>query len=352
MSEDSGLRSEKGGDGVALPPIRKVNLLDKLCFVVAGRGLAGGAEVLKRKLVAYQRFHNGNLVSRPAIEQWFKAGRSGPAREKANKFIKEFLEQDINYDDLTPDRKKVFNQILNFLQSSLEGARNTEFLRSKDEKVGVGESGSLIIRQSIDKSIFESIADSWSGIYTTYRNRLVRSDVNTIAREVVRVYRKGRELRYQHWHLKDGSHPSFFDGSVSVTQETIWFIGASIDNDRMRICHFKRNETLNPVHQRYRWGLMHSDIPSSSSRDPASTRILMVKDDRGGIKLQDYVNDRLKYIEVGELGEVGRFVDNGVSAISIPQRIEPLSDFDEVLRTSQQTLEALYERELFRTGGG
>lgn len=330
--------------------ITKHNLVEKLCFVVTGDSIANRAGECRQALTAYNGIRGDKLVTNEAIGKWLAndpTKRTTPAREKAYTFLSSFLDEHISYDDLSPDRKKVFNQIVGRLEDSLRERVNSQRHKAaSNHSVSVGNAGAVIIHPvEATPRDYEELVQSWTGTYVTYRYRLVADEGRPFAREVVRLVKTNSGLTYRHWHLKDGTALKSFQGTVLVSKDTLWMIGVDEGNQRFRICHVKRNETLNPDFQRFRWGLMHSDIPMGSSRDPASTKIFMKKIDVRK-SIETFAEKTVSYLGEDLGGDVDaekirRAISNNISSQSDGSGFEPVSEQDEVLRTCHLTLEAM-----------
>lgn len=331
-------------------PFSKTNLIEKLCFVVTGAGVSSRGIDCRRELSQYLGIRGDKIVSYVGLGKWFlplDAGRTSPNRTKAYTFLLAFLDEYVRYSDLSEPRKKVFNQIKSRLVESLGDRESAQKHKAKvNHGVSVSNAGAVVIQQTetLERD-YEELCASWKGTYVTFRNRLSADQSNPFSREVIRLVQTNSGLSYKHWHLKDGTALKFFQGSVLISKETLWFIGVDESTQRFRMCHLKRNETVNPDFQRYRWGLMHSDIPMGSSRDPASTKIFMRKVDVQK-NIESYAEKTVSYLD-GTLGgdedaeKIIRAIDNNQSSRSEVGSFAPQPDADEVLRTCHITLEAM-----------
>lgn len=296
-------------------------------------------------LLEYLRFRGDDLVSRQAIENWLSS-KSNPKRVKAWEFIAGFMDDRISYERLSEDQKKVFNQAKKFVTGAREKSCRAKSQRTASNTIYAGDGGSIVIQQPLRDQDLDIVAASWEGLYITFRKRLLNSKSTPIAREVVRLKRRGNEIRYQHWHQKEGVTLSSFEGNAIISLASLWLIGCSKDELRYRICHFKRNESENPLYGKLRWGLMHSDIPNSVLKDPASTRIVMVKITEPPTGLQGFLEETVRYIgetdlDVAHHQEIARCVDNSTSGASHPGTARPVEREDPILCTSQATLDAI-----------
>lgn len=293
----------------------------------------------------YRKFRGDEIVSRQAIHFWVHKGNR-PTRLTAFSFLKNFISERFKYEKKSGDQIKVFNQIVEFLDKAIVSAEsNPDY---KKPNLGIHASGKCnlsFINNTEDNEISDYI-DSWQGIYISYRMRLIRNEDNPISREVVRISRRQKDIQYQHWHLREGVSLDRFEGYVTLKAETAWCFGASLDNKRYRICHFKNNNSINPVQRKLRWGLMHSDIPTSSSREPASTRIILSLYENKVENFQSFLEENVKYISLQELDDslkeiVDRATNNIISSESVGGGIEPSNIEESVLHVDQKTLENL-----------
>lgn len=326
-------------------PIRKDNLLNKLSFVVTGESLSHRSDDLKEFLLRYIRFRGDTTVSAQGVRNWFTK-KSHPSKKNAYIFIHDVIDNSVLYDKLSDDQKKVYNQLKVFLADVTSSENNSKFDRSNLDKISSGTAGSLILKHNSTKSDIDRLLNSWEGMYTSYRRRLTKDSTNPVSREAFWIYRRNQEIRFKHWHLKEGVSLSFFEGNVCITDETIWFFGYSEQKMRFRICHFKMNDTLNPIYQKFRWGLMHSDIPLQSSREPVSTRILLVKESSEVKNLQNYVENTVKYISIDNIPEnirkmVSRCTDNNLPSISNAMTFEPAPVEENILSVNQSTIDVV-----------
>lgn len=320
--------------------VRKSNIIKKLSFVTADENGLADETALKEKLLRYLSRQPQKIVSEVGVRNWF--GKTVPARAKAHKFLSDFIDEEVIYEKLSPSQRKVHNQILDFLQGSLA---NEQTETTNARKLVFSKASQLIIQTpDIAQEEFKNLCESWSGYYVAYRLRLIDNDERPYAKEVVRLFRANTGLVYRHWHLRDGHQLSSFEGVSILTKETIWLWGVDAANARYRVCHFKRNESANPSHQLYRWGLLHSDIPLGSSRDPASTRIILKKVGEPR-KVEEFVKKNVGYCDQDLDNEMDatfimRTISNEVPSQSNMSWESPIDDNEAILRTSHLTLES------------
>lgn len=320
-----------------------------MCFAVFGVGLEAAGNRLEGDLQAHLKQSGSDLVSRTAIVNWFLAGgnASRPGRQKAYQFLESYLIEEVDYETLSDEQKKVHNQITQFLRSSISSIQRAEEDRGK--KLLVPQPSSLRIQASnisrvIDANIVEKFFETWPGTYISYRRRLILDNDPPMAREVIRLTRIKDQMVYEHWHRRNGVELAKFEGFLHVRGESIWLLGQSEDGLRLRVCHLPSSDVENPKFSKFRWGLMHSDIPLPTSKDPASTRIFMVRQEEKPANLDLWTNELVKYVDGdGELEKsnewIKRFIENEMSSHSRVNTIEPEDAPDTILRVEKRTVE-------------
>lgn len=338
--------SSVSGDRDQRPAISRSNLIEKLCFVRYGAGFEAHRAKLEGDLQAFVRGGGSHSVSRPAISSWFTR-RSKPGRRSAFEFLLTYVDGEIPYETLNPDQKKVYTQIRSFLSASIASIeRGAE---AGDKKYRLPRPVSLQIKgTSISPELgtrqAKNFFGTWPGTYLAYRQRLIDDNGPWIAREVVRLTRFKDQIAYEHWHWKNGAEVAKFEGFLHLRGESVWLLGQSDDESRLRICHLPRGDVDNPRYSKFRWGLMHSDIPLPTSKDPASTRILLIKLDARPLEMDRFVSEMVKYVDEKCSPEIEnewilRFLTNRVSSHSKHNSIDPEDDRDNILRVERRTLE-------------
>jgi hypothetical protein len=342
MAQNMMQNQDVDGKTDQVPPIRKANFIEKLCFVVTGEGLEKAGDGLKRKLQDYRSSTADESVSRVGINNWFD--KNAPGKGKAYQFLQRFLQEAVDYNVLSAERKKVFNQMQHFIKEISINFDVGRSGQSDGRSVLLTGLGGLMLQPSkLDAKDYADISESWSGFYITFRRRLIVSKEMPYARELVRIFKTNKGMGYRHWHLRDGVALSSFEGGVLISRDTLWFVGVDQGNSRFRFCHFKRNETLNPDLQRMRWGLMHSDIPIGSSKDPASTKILMRKCEVTK-NVERFAASTVRYLDQN----LDDDPDRSIIEMAIENGIKPDSEgratAGEVLRTNHIMLESILRR--------
>lgn len=325
--------------------VTKINVLDKLGFVCYGPGGDENRENLKLKLSAFWYSRDEKLITRQTILYWFSK-RSAPSRGEAFAFLRDFFDQEIDYNNLADEQKKVYRQISSFFTSSLAITNYTASSDGLSTGVQSTLSGNVSIISDASIERIEEFAESWQGVYITYRMRLTYNDKKPISREVMRIFRRKKEIIYHHWYVHEEISVERFSGNVVLKRDSVWFFGASPDANRLRICHFRMNNTINPIFSRLRWGLLHSDIPLQSSREPASVRILAVKANIEVGRLAEFIASNVAHVAFTEIdekirGTILRAIDNHTSSRSKHRDLTPVDDDDPILQVNQTTLEAM-----------
>lgn len=300
---------------------------------------------LEAELQAHLKQTGSDLVSRTAISNWFKKANT-PGRSKPFQFLASYLSEHVEYETLSPDQKKVHTQVGHFLSTSItsirshEEAKGRNFLAPTPGKLGIRATS---LFKAMPTKEAEKFFSTWAGTYVSYRRRLIVDKGPPIAREVIRLTRIKDQMAYEHWHWKNGSELAKFEGFLHLREDSVWLFGQSEDTTRLRICHLQLSDTENPRFSRFRWGLMHSDIPLPSSKDPASARILLVGQDRPS-NFERWVTDIVRYVDdQGEMERannwINRFIDNDLSSHSRMNSIEPEDQSDRILRVERRTVE-------------
>lgn len=333
------------GDQMTSRAISKQNVLNKICFVIFGSGVDTHAYEFRASLLAYLSDRADKLISRQTIIYWFSKN-SLPSRAPAFIFLKEYLEARADYQSISPDQKKVHTQCINFLEVSVRSSDAGKPHSISTSGVQASGSSNILLRSTHDPSDLEKFSDSWQGTYITYRLRLLPSNKAPVAQEVVRISRRNRELVYQHWHRREGVSVDKFEGLIAVRPNSVWMFGANKEDTRFRVCHFRANNTINPVHQVARWGLMHSDIPLSSSYEPASTRILMLLHRPRIANFETFLDQTVRYREFSQLSDgiepiVRRAIINELPSASQAGSSEPAEVSESILKVDQRTLEEI-----------
>jgi len=323
--------------------VSKNTVLNKISFVLYGAGTEAHEHELRSALNEHLAERGDKIVSRQTVMYWFEKG-SAPSRSTAFTFLRDFLGERTNYEALSPDQKKVYKQCMEFLDLSLRSSNGGA--RKDQQPGGIKASGSsnILIRNNHSLSDLEEFSASWQGTYITYRLRLLPSAAEPVAREVVRIVRRNKDIVYQHWHRRDGVVVDRFEGLVSIRKNSVWMFGANREDTRYRICHFRANSMINPVHRAARWGLMHSDIPLTSSHEPASTRILMLLNLSKIENFEAFLNETVRYCDFASIDDtmrekVRRMICNDVPSMSHAGTISPTADSDSILKVDQRTLE-------------
>lgn len=330
-------------------PIRRTNLLDKLCFLVFGTGLSEHGRELHAALNEFCRFTGQEHVTVQAIRYWFEKG-STPKRATTFQFLLAYVESR-DYGRLTPDQKKVQNQIVGYLQGAIRSTqpRTTPEYEPDRGKIYLSSGSRLVL--SVAKAPEPELALKLLGTYLTYRMRLSEDKSEPIAQEVLHITRRGREVVFEHWYNREAADLQKFDGQVTTVGDHLWMMGAADrPPERLRILMFRNTASIQPKYEAYRWGMMLSDTSRPGSHEPAACRIFLVKVKDRVRDLPAFVKDNVRFVDVGRLdaaisAQVGRLVSNTNSAQSRHQSLDPVTGergepiVDSILRVDQGTLE-------------
>ena len=307
--------------------ISKHNVLNKICFVQFGSGIHEHQAEFRAALLDHLARRGDKIISRQTILYWFSKG-SLPTRSPAFEFLKDYLETQFELSAMTADQRKVHTQCLDFLSESIRSAAGSDNRKVVPSGIQASSNSNILLMNPLNVEDLERFSESWQGIYVTYRHRLIADDKRPVSREVVRIFRRNRDLIYQHWHLREGVSLDRFEGLIAPKAHSVWMFGANKDDTRYRICHFRANDTINPVHRRARWGLMHSDIPLSSSHEPASTQIIMFLHEDRIDDFDAFLRRVVRYLDYDEIdkpikGAIDRAIDNKASCTSEVGSISP-----------------------------
>ena len=339
-----------------LPAITNSTVLDKLCYVRFGQGRAACARAVRDEmLTCLASLPKPPPVSGTTIRKWFAdidGGRPNtPRRPGALVFLREYLLKNIDRDALNPDQKKVYRQIQQYLKHAFEGSLpdGAEELRSTD-KVYFTNNGNVVIKTSGGSARSTSLAESLTGVYLSYKMRFSENLDKPIAQEVLRIFRRHRDIRFEQWYIRQEVGISKFEGVVLPMDHLLWFISMTNElPERLRITCFRRTDEINSDYDRHRWGIALSDIPFAGSHEPAACRIFMTHfPDPGDLDL--FTRDQVKFLTEEELPDqirsvVMRLIDNEVCASSVQGGIDPVFNkgkrvSDRLLKVDQRTIGA------------
>jgi hypothetical protein len=332
-------------------PITNKNIISKLCFVRYGGGLDRFGERFQTSLAQSLIAEGDNIVSRPTITGWFRKepNRSLPTRLPALVFLRRVLDE-IEYSGLEADRKKVHVQIQTFLKNRIPSSSDYDLVGKSRLRVVASERDTISINAVGTTAAAPRLA-SLEGIYFVYHARLTEDYKGQFAQEVIRIFRKGRNLQFDLWYLKDGQHVEKYNGVIFLFGTMLWFIGSTNKTpDRLRTMIFRDIHSEGKKYTDLRCGLMMSDIPTPSSPDPVACRVVLYRlrkrpDDIYKFSKENVVTfkrgERLK----GAEGEIIRLIDNAVTALSSPLSKDAARDtggnpiIDNVLKVDQHTVE-------------
>jgi len=328
------------------PAIRDESILNKISFVVTGKAIDDAN--LPKLLNDYLKFRADKIITRQAINGWLNNG-AVPRKRNGTQFLNDFLKQSVTISELSQPQKKVYKQLQAYFRRKLLPKLDEPpvFQPNSRSTYNLSQQG-LMINNLTDLALQQESHLAWEGWYVTYRNRLLATDKtrNPIACEVIHVRALKKALHFSHWHRKDGGNNiTKFDGGVLVNPDSTWMVGLEEPYSRLRICHFKNVRSTNKDSMKLRWGLMHSDMPATASKEPASTRILLVRKDQKINNEEDFIKNNVQYRSIDELPHrlrplIKRMIPNDICASSIDGGIEPSSSHDMVLRVDERTLQS------------
>ena len=333
-------------EGIVAGAIKRSNVLNKLCFVRYGVGLTDRQTPFQVDLIAHLAAMTPPPIQKQAIIYWFSRP-SSPSREAAHRFLRNYLENRVDYDRIGEEQKKVHKQLTSYFRQSLDGVYS--------DKIHVSAKGSIVIDASDYGKRVSKLSETLVGVYVSYKMRFAGDRSKPLAREVIRVFRRrSKDLRFDQWYLKQGGSIDRFSGVVVSMGNLIWFFGAAVsDRERLRITCFRRTDELNTDHDHHRWGIALSDIPYAVSQEPAASRVVLIPA-RPGRDLEEFVKQQVAHLAEEELPAdaapiIMRLVDNHFSAFSAHDGIDPVVDgrgepvADRLLQVDQRTMDAATE---------
>lgn len=338
-------------DASATPPITPTNLLSKLSFVRFHGGLAEHGARFRQDLLDFLRRETDQLVSRQSIINWFKS--SVPSRASAFLFLSRYLRELVDYNALDGDQKKVHSQVVRFLSNRVP-ALHAQEMKSGGFRIWAAERDRLAIDVSGTSAALMRLSNL-EGVYLAFHARTTEDHKGMFTQEVLRIFRKGKELQFDLWYLKDGIHIEKYNGRVVLIGTIVWMLGATLKPPaRLRVMNFRDIHSEGKKYTNLRCGLMLGDIPSVSSPDPVACRIAIMKvqreiDDIGKFARESVKNFRADGNTVKVNDAILRLIDNRKTAISTPHTFNPLAGpdgkplVDSILKVDQVTTERVSE---------
>jgi hypothetical protein len=339
--------SESDSDGT---PINKKNLLKKLGFIRFGNSSDDHFPAFREELV--NRSAGSNLVTRQAVYAWFDKN-SSPSKGRALDFLHDYFSTAIKYEELTEDQKKVYQRVRAFFRGRSGSSPAT--LRPRHEARIVGTKNGVFLPFQNELSELEALTAAAGGTFIAYRKRFNEDPRRPISREVLRVFRWQRELRFELWYLREDAQVDCFEGVVVPIGHVLWFFGAAAaPPSRLRIMHFRYTRTANEKLNNLKWGIASSDIPTPSSPDPASARICAIRQKAVNLS-EGFIREKATYIGPDTLANephgsvIERLIDNNITALSGTRSVLPAHDdvnnriVDTVLKVNQTTAESAAE---------
>lgn len=336
---DTGVEPDDAGDVEAA--ITNEKLLSKLCFLRFGTSFERGAPELQAELLSYRGGLKTSSISPTAITNWFTRGNA-PRREAAIAFLLQYTSDKIEYRSLDPKRKQIYSKIARFLKKNSPKSNSPEKVRYTDNS-------SVVIELDIKFEDLVSAGSALSGLYELYKLRFSDETDEPVAREVLHVFLRHKELRFRLWYKKEKANIEQFSGVVIPTANIFWFVGtSSVGPDRFRIMYFRTTDAQSAMYNKFHWGIAASDIPYVPSQEPAAARVLLVPKPMVP-DIHRYVNATVRHLKIADISPeisdvVSRMIDNHATAFSIPGTIKPHLDTngqparDLILKVDQRTL--------------
>jgi len=327
--------------------INSINLIKKITYIKYGEGYTDHVDKIKSDMQRFLRSKSEKLITRQTIKYWFDKG-SSPKRASALEFLQSFILNDINIDEIDdPNRRRVYDQVKVFLDRQINQININS--NQNIDNISTSKGHRLIIDINIDSEQIEKLASSIVGQYDIYHQRLTENINFGIAKEYMEIFTKGRDLNFRIWYRNEEDQISEIRGSIFKIGEIIWFIGHTIEiTSRLRVMCFRDFGISNEKYNILKWGILTSDIPLPTNKDPASCKVLIHKiaPDKGDAA--SIAIDRVGAMDIenleGQFGDiVKRMINNRITAISKHASIEPVSDIDGdvedmILKTNQNTL--------------
>lgn len=327
--------------------ITKASVLRKLRFLRYGEENEKRAAEFREELLAFHKQAKGLSFTKQGVRNWFPPKNSEPTGNDANLFLKLYFDS-IPHGPLSGEQKKVLKQLEAYF-------RHFTLLPSQ-QKIRITKEGHLQFHPGRRLSDVLKSTDSIVGVFLTYKTRYTEDSERPFAQEVLHVFMRDHDLRFEHWYIRQGDVITKFEGSVLPLDNVLWFFGVTaMPPGRLRVMSFRRTDELNNIYDRFRWGLAHSDIPLSQAHDPAACRILLTPaPDMPESEVQRFARANVKHLTLEQLPAanrniIERLVDNKLTALSIPKSIDPAVDangpiVDAILKVDQRTMQVAIDK--------
>jgi hypothetical protein len=173
--------------------------------------------------------------------------------------------------------------------------------------------------------------------------------------EVLRIFRRGKELQFDLWYLKDGAHIEKYNGRIVLIGNLVWFIGATLKApERLRVMNFRDIRSTEKRYTNVRCGLMLGDIPSESTPEPVACRIAIVRVPKAIDNIGKFAHETVRNFQPDDKDvqlhkAILRLIDNQKTALSSAHTYEPATGADgklisdTILKVDQVTTERVAE---------
>jgi hypothetical protein len=334
--------SESSFPSSASTGITKEALIGKIAFLRFGPKPGARMEDLKKELQAFHREGNYKLT-RQAIDKWFGDAKGVPSGSESLKMLKAYVEGRPR-SELNPAQKHVLR--------SLQAYFKIHNPIATQRRIRTSPQGTF--QMNVGARVMDMIKDvsAITGTYVTFKMRFTENAGEPIAREVLHIFVEGPDLRFEHWYMRQDEKISRFEGSIFPTLTMLWFFGFSERvPDRFRIMSLRRNDEDGTIRERYRWGIVHSDVPLADSHVPAACRILLTPaPELGAADVRAFAEETVRYLKEDDLPSdnrpiIKRLLDNHLTSLSDPSTYEPVRKkgrggpmVDAVLKVDQTTM--------------
>ena len=146
-----------------LRPITKETLLDRICFIAFGGGVAKYGFQLQKSLLEFRQLRVDLEISRQTIQLWFaynkaeqRRAASVPKRQGALTFLYAYVTENISYKQLTIEQQQVYDDVGIFLRNNLKFSKES-IDSGKNSKWEAQEEKS----KRAEKKIYEFVFSKW-----------------------------------------------------------------------------------------------------------------------------------------------------------------------------------------------
>jgi hypothetical protein len=146
-----------------LRPITKETLLDRICFIAFGGGIAKYGFQFQKSLLEFRQLKIEKEISRQTIQLWFASNNAAqyraasiPKRQGALTFLYSYVTESISSKQLTIEQQQVYDDVGIFLRNNLKFSK---------ESIGSGRKGRWEAQEEkskiAEKKIYEFIFSKW-----------------------------------------------------------------------------------------------------------------------------------------------------------------------------------------------